>query len=310
MAARFCPNCANEVASTARFCPNCAAPLAAAPPPSVAVEPITRMDLAASKTRRLLVPAMVAALVVLAVVVAVLTGKGRQPPLVATQPVAIPASAPLVNAPSAPPTAAPPLTNAPAGPAVTAPPLTNTPAGQPGVLPPDVAAYLNFLHGIDQRRTTLEGQMAANLNQMLPGLGTQALPDPSDDSSGSSPDTLGKISQTWGNANLAWQGLIHDYRAVNPPASCLLLSGQYLKFLTDYLVVMDKMQAAVQTHDTNGVKDPAGAMQLATETQKQVNADAIDADTQLTQLCARYNAPKPFAIQAEGGGASSSLLGP
>lgn len=295
MAARFCPNCAHEVASTARFCPNCAAPLAAAPPPSTIgnPEPITGMDMAASKTRRLLVPAMVAALVVLAIAVAVLAGKGRQPPLVATQPVPAPASAPLVSAASTPPTSAPPLTNAPSTPSAPAPPLTNAPAGQPGVLPPDVAAYLTFLHGIDQRRAALDAEMSAALTQMMPSVQAPSLPDPGDENPTPSSGPAGKISQTYGEDSLKWQTLIRDFRAVNPPQSCLLLSSRYLTYLTDYTTIMSKMQVALQNGNAGGISSLQGAIQVATETQKQVTADSVEADSQLTQLCARYNAPSP-----------------
>ncbi len=64
MAAHFCPQCGQEVSSAARFCPNCAAPLGA---PGLRPAPLcTTLDAAAQKSRRLLIPGLVAAVLVLA----------------------------------------------------------------------------------------------------------------------------------------------------------------------------------------------------------------------------------------------------
>ena len=74
-------------------------------------------------------------------------------------------------------------------------------------------------------------------------------------------------------------------------------------FLSDYTTVITKMQVALLNHDSSGLPD-LGAV---TQVQSQVSADGTQADTALSDLCARYGVPKPFVIAPEG--AAPSLLG-
>jgi hypothetical protein len=153
MAARFCPQCGQEISSVAKFCPHCGMNLVAG---ATAVgPPATRMDAAARGTRRLLLPLTVVVLVVLAVAVAVLANRLHQDSLLSSRTLPMPSAMPLTNTPTAPIPAAAPLTNAPSTPAPAAPPLTNAPSNGPGQLPPDVAAYVKFLQGIEERRVAL-----------------------------------------------------------------------------------------------------------------------------------------------------------
>ena len=295
VAARFCPQCGQEVSSTARFCPNCAAPLGASPPVTA---PATTLDAAAQKSRRLLLPGLVVAVLVLAVA---LIAAGRRQPSVLVAPPPAPAPS-LVSAPTPPP--APALTNAPAQPAPPAPAVTNAPVTPPPVLPPDVAAYLTFLEGIEQRRIAMNNDLTGAMAMMTAAQGMQgAQADPEGGDDAAKQGTQ-KLSQGYADYALKWQGLIRDFRAgPAPPQSCLLLANGYLKFLSDYTTVITKLQVALLNHDAGSLPDMSGVVQV----QSQIDADGTQADGELTRLCSRYGVPKPFSISSEG--AAPSLLG-
>jgi len=330
MAARFCPDCGQEISSTARFCPNCAARLdgadpnvGAAPPrvPRPPITTITSMDDAAQKSRRLLVPGMIAALVVLAIAVAVLAAQSRRQPsvLVSAAPPSAPAPA-LTNAPTAPPPAAPAVTNAPTQPPVAAPAVTNAPTAPAPALPPDVAAYLTFLQGIEQKRVAMNNDVSGatamlGLAQGMGGMSGGGMPDVTNDPEGTdearqqaakeaaAKQNMQKLSQGYSDYALKWQGLVRDFRATPAPPACQALAGRYLTFLGDYTTIISKMQVALLNHDSSGLPD----LSAVTQVQAQVSTDGSAANAELGSLCGRYGVPPPFVISPEG--ASPSLLG-
>lgn len=330
MAARFCPQCGQEVSSAARFCPNCAARLDGAgpapagdTPPRVPRPPlatVTGMDDAALKSRRLLVPGMIAALVVLAIAVAVLAAQSRRQPSVLVSAAPPPAPTPaLTNAPTAPTPAAPAVTNAPTQPPVSAPAVTNAPTAPTPALPPDVAAYLSFLQRIEQKRVAMNNDVsgASAMLAMAQGMGGMGggMPDVGNDPEGgdearqqaakqdAAKQNMQKISQGYSDYALKWQGLVREFRATPPPPACATLAGRYQTFLGDYTTVITKMQVALLNHDSSGLPD----LSAVAGVQGQVNTDGGLANTELGNLCARYGVPPPFVIAPEG--ASPSLLG-
>lgn len=316
MAARFCSQCGQEVSSAAKFCPNCAAPLtlgapSAAPRPALTTH---SLDSATRKSRSLLLPAAIAAVVVLAAALAVLAAHSRQQALLLTSPPPAAVTAPAVtNAPSLPPMTAPPLTNAPAQPPMTGPAVTNAPNKPAPTLPPDVAAYLSFLQGIEQKRIALNNDVSG-ANAMLgvaQGMQTQgtqsAESDPDQSGPGSNQDAAKqntqKLSQGYSDYAAKWQALIREFRATPPPPACTPLAARYLTFLGDYTTIISKMQVALLNHDSSGLPD----LSAVTQVQAQVDADGTQADSALSDLCARYGVSKPFVIAPEG--AAPSLLG-
>ena len=338
MAARFCPECGQEVSSAARFCPNCAArldgadPNVGAAPPRIPRPPIVGVEDAARKYRSLLVPGMVVALVVLAAAVAVAHFHAQPNVLTSAAPAALPTPAltnaptgpptggpPLTGAPTAPPAAAPPLTGAPTQPPVSGPGVTNAPTAPVPALPPDVAAYLAFLQGIEQRRVAMSNDTSGatamlSLAQGMGGIGG-GVPDLSSDPEGNDADkqqaakeaeakqNMQRISQGYTDYALKWQGLVRDFRATPPPPACAALAGRYLTFLGDYTTIISKMQVALLNHDSSGLPD----LSAVAGVQGQVNTDGSLADTELGNLCGHYGVPKPFVISPEG--AAPSLLG-
>ena len=310
MAARFCAHCGQELSSAARFCPNCAAPLT----PTVSGLTTHPLDTATGKSRSLLLPAAIVAVVVLAVALAVLAAKSRQQAslLVSPAPTAITAPA-MTNAPALPPVSAPPLTNAPVAPPMTAPAVTNAPNKPAPTLPPDVAAYLSFLDGIEQKRVAMNNDVTGatamlGIAQGMQGQGMQAAegnPDQSGAGSGqdAAKQSAQKLSQGYSDYAVKWQALIREFRATPPPPSCTLLANRYLSFLSDYTTIITKMQVALLNHDSSGLPD----LSAVTQVQTQVDADGAQADSALGDLCARYGVPKPFVIAPEG--AAPSLLG-
>ncbi len=310
MAAKFCSQCGHEVSSAAKFCPNCAAPLtAASAAPGTTAHPL---DTAAQKSRGLLLPAAIAAVVVLAVAVAVLAHAHRQASLLVTpSPAAITAPA-VTNAPPQTPLTAPPLTNAPAQPPVTGPAVTNTPDKPAPSLPPDVASYLSFLQGIEQKRVALNNDVSGanammGVAQGMQGQGGMPTGDPEEANGANGQDAAKqntqKLSQGYADYALKWQALIREFRATPAPASCTLLANRYFTFLSDYTTLITKLQVALLNHDSSGLPD----LSAVSSVQATVNADGTGADSALTDLCARYGVPKPFVIAPEG--AAPSLLG-
>lgn len=316
MAARFCSQCGNEVSSAARFCPNCAAPLnptgsAASGPSTPTAHPL---DAAARRSRSLLLPAAILAVIVLAVAVAVLAANSRRQAslLDSRAPAAVTAPA-VTNAPTLPPTDTAPLTNAPTLPLTTGPAVTNAPDKPVPTLPPDVAAYLNFLNGIEQKRVAMNSDVSGAMAMMtvaqgMQGQGMQAAESDSEGSAaGNGADaakqSTQKLSSGYSEYAVKWQALVREFRAQPAPPACTLLANRYLMFLSDYTTVITKMQVALLNHDSHGLPDLSAVAQVQT----QVNADCTQADSALTDLCARYGVPKPFVIAPEG--ASPSLLG-
>ena len=310
MPARFCPQCGHEQSSAAKFCSHCGASLtpgAAAPPP-------TRVDAAARRTRRLLAPLTVAALIVLTAAVALLAYKLAHPP----------AAPPLTNAPPPALAAAPPLTNAPTAPPTPAPPLTSAPTVGPGQLPPDVAAYLKFLKGIEDRRVALDNTDYSAINEAITqavntqnAQNAQKVADEENDGASSpspqnSSNSGSQINQPLGDYEMKWQALISDFRSQSPPEACSLLAKNYYLFISDDSTGVDKLHVGIlnKLDSSNRANDSSGPGDLASDllkTHAKQDQEGAAADDALTQLCARYNAPKPFSIKPEG--ASSSLLG-
>jgi len=328
MAARFCPECGQEVSSAARFCPNCAARLdGSAPVMPMAPSRVPRPPLGSATAappvplpRRLLVPGLVAALAVLAIALAL--AHFRPQPNVLASATPPPAAAPaLTGGPTAAPAAAPALTNAPTAPPARAPALTNAPTAPAPALPPDVAAYLAFLQQIEQRRVAMNNDTAGAsamlaLAQGMGGMGGGGgMPDVSNDPEGeneakqqaakeaAAKANTQRISQGYTDYALKWQGLVRDFRATPPPAACAPLAGHYLTFLGDYTTIISKMQVALLNHDSSSLPDLSAVAQV----QGQVNTDGGAANSELGSLCGHYGVPPPFVIAPEGG--SPSLLG-
>lgn len=306
MAARFCPQCGNEVSSAAKFCPNCAQ--------SLTLPPAMPSDVA-RKPRALLLPAALVTVVVLAAALAVLAAKSHPSASLLVSPPPSAASAPAItNAPPPVPTSAPPLTNAPAQTPAVGPAVTNAPNRPAPSLPADAAAYLVFLQGIEQKRIALNNDVSG-ANAMLgiaQGMQTAgAMPDSETDGAGgagnggqdAAKQNTQKLSQGYSEYALKWQGLVREFRATPAPPSCTILANRYLTFLGDYTTVISKMQVALLNHDSSGLPD----LSAVTQVQAQVNTDGTQADGALTDLCARYSVSKPFTIAPEG--ASPSLLG-
>ena len=315
MPARFCPQCQHEVTSTARFCPNCASvlggpggPVPTNPPVNQAqfqpttIQPVQPppLDEAVARGRMALMLTMAIGLVILLAIIFVMANHPRTSVL--TDENAPPPPAPaVIAAPSTPPVGAPPLVSAPAAAPIAAPPLTSAPSTEPGALPPDAAAYVKFLQGIEERRIALNNDtdsataMYGVANQMK---ANGQDPDPEQATTDSNNGTA-KIGSGFGDYSTKWQTLVHDFDATEPPASCQVLGQQYHKFLSEYADVISKLQVALLNHDIGS----AMSLQSAQQT---IDADGIQADTDLTNLCNLYNAPKPFSIQPEG--ASPSLI--
>ncbi len=311
MAARFCPQCGQEVSSTAKFCPNCAASLTApGAVPSATTHPL---DTAARKSRSLLLPAAIAAVVVLAAAVAILANAHRQASLLVSPPPAVITAPAVTNAPVPAPVTAPPLINAPTQAPITGPAVTNAPDKPAPSLPPDVAAYLNFLSGIEQKRVAMNNDTsgATAMLGVAQGMQGQGMPtgDPSEAEDGASKqqdaakESTQKLSQGYSDYALKWQALSREFRSMPPPPSCSLLANHYYTFLGDYTTLITKMQVAVLNHDSSGLPD----ISAVTQVQAQVNTDGAQADTALSDLCTHYGVPKPFVIAPEG--AAPSLLG-
>ncbi len=296
MAARFCPQCGREVSSAAKFCPHCGASLS----PGGASARVSPVETAARGTRRLLLPLALAAVLALTVAVVLLLRRPATPLVVTrTVPLAVPAAMPVTNAPTVPAPAAPPVTNAP--------------STGPGQLPPDVAAYLKFLQGIETQRVALSNDTSGATAMLAQAHQMQAQQQAAQQQDASDPDAPGngnpqqtqqgsvaKISGGFTDYNAKWQTLVADFRAQTPPPACADLANQYFNFLSGYAKVISQLQVALLNGDIGAAMSAQGA-------QAQINAQALQADGSLAQLCAHYNAPKPFSIQPDG--ASSSLLG-
>ncbi len=311
MAAKFCSQCGQEVSSTAKFCPNCAAPLSAGtPPPSVITH---SLDTASRSSRSLLLPAAIAAVVVLAVALGLLANSRRQASLLVSPPAAVITAPAVTNAPVQAPITAPPLTNTPAQAPITGPAVTNAPDKPVPSLPPDVAAYLNFLSGIERKRVAMNNDVSGatamlGVAQGMQGQGGMPTGDPEEADSTNKPQDAAKasaqkLSQGYSDYAVKWQALLREFRSMPPPPSCSLLANHYFTFLSDYTTLITKMQVAVLNHDSSGLPDISAVASV----QAQVNTDGTAADTALSDLCTRYGVPKPFVIAPEG--AAPSLLG-
>jgi len=310
MAAKFCSQCGNEVSSTAKFCPNCAAPLTvsgAFPTSNVTTHPL---DTAARKSRSLLLPAAIAAVVILAVAVAVLANSRKQASLLVTLPPAAITAPAVTNTPTQAPETAPPLTNVPAQKSVTAPAVTNTPDKPAPVLPPEVTKYLNFLQGIEQKRVALNNDVSGATAMLGIAQGMQTAPAGETENDGggtngqdAAKQNVQKLSQGYSEYAVKWQALVREFRSMPAPPACTLLANRYLTFLSDYTTVITKMQVALLNRDSSGLPD----LSAVATVQATISADGTQADGALTDLCARYGVPKPFVISPEG--AAPSLLG-
>lgn len=287
MAARFCSRCGREVASTAQFCPGCGASLADG---AAGVAPAT------NPSRRLVIPGLVAALVVLGIIVVALASKRGHP--VTSAPSAPLVAPPVTSAPAAP-QAAPPLTNAPTQP-VAAAPVTSAPSKPAPALPPDVAAYLRFLQGIEQRRVALANDTSGADAMMQTARQMQASQGDPEQHNQSVPGNVSQINRGYSDYTAKWNTLIGDFRRYPAPAACAGLANAYYTYVNDYASTISKLQVALMNGDISAAMGAQGA-------QKQINGDALAADAQIGQLCDHYGVPKPFGIQPEG--SSSPLTG-
>ncbi len=286
MPALFCSHCGKEIPSNAQFCSHCGARVGgaeASAPNSVA----SSVETAVRATRRLLLPTALLAVATLAALVAILLSKPRpQAPIVAA-------------APPPPPPAAAPLTAAPTVPLPAAPAVTSAPAPPAPTLPADAAAYVKFLGEIETRRAALENDLsgATTMMQTAHGMQGAAADDDPDGKNKATQSGVSKVNQGFTDYVAKWQALTKDFRAQTPPQSCSLLANAYLAYLTDYAATISKLQVSLLNGDLGGAMGAQGA-------QKQVDADAAAADSQLSDLCARYGVPKPFSIGSGNGGSS------
>ena len=323
MAAKFCPQCGQEVSPNARFCANCAAPIGS-PAPANATQRIPRPSAMGTATavaappdtvRRVLLPALAIAFLCLIIAVGVMAAKLRQDSLLQAQsqtPVAAPpilnadsghvrTAPPLINAPSGTTVTAPPLTNAPSHPAPPAPPLTNAPTVSLPGMPADVAAYLKFLQGIEARRVALANDTTGTVAMLQSARSMQGDQGDPEAHNQNVPTTVSKIGNGYAEYSAKWNQLTSDFRAYPTiPEPCARLANLYYLFLTGYAKTVSALQVAVLNGDLGQAMGAQGE-------QKQLNTSAVNADDELGRLCSHYNSPKPFSIQPDG--SSSSLMG-
>ena len=221
-------------------------------------------------------------------------------PIVAAAPPPVVLSPPVITAPQTPVVESPPITNAPTQPPIATPPITNAPSVAPGVLPPDVAAYVKFLQGIEDRRVALNNDTssAEALKESLQQSQSSSQIDPEQHNEAVSGNKA-KASQLFADYTTKWQLLIRDFNATPAPTPCSALANDYGKFVSDYAATISKLQVALLNGDISQVMALQGA-------QKEITATGIQADQDLSDLCTRYSAPRPFTIQPEG--ASPSVI--
>ena len=157
------------------------------------------------------------------------------------------------------------------------------------------------MKGIEDRRVALSNDTSGAVAMLGVAHQMQSNQSDPDQQSQTAPNNVSKISSGFTDYNAKWQTLIGDFRTHTAPPDCTGLANGYWTFLTGYAKVISQLQVALLNGDIGAAMGAQGA-------QKQINAQALQADDALTQLCSRYNAPKPFSIQPDG--ASSSLLGP
>jgi hypothetical protein len=174
---------------------------------------------------------------------------------------------------------------------------------------------LAFLQQIEQRRvaetndTSEASSMQAAVGQLQ---GAQTDPDQVDNQEANIKQTFGKLNQGYTDYQMKWQALIKDFRSYPPPPDCTDIANKYFAALTQYADIISKTQIMLQgiQMSTSGTPDYGSIIKLQPvlqQAQTQVNADLTGADGAISQLCTRYNVPKPFSIQVEG--ASSPLTG-
>ncbi len=296
MASRICPKCGQEAAGTAKFCSQCSASLIGEPSVSTRIEPAgkTSLEVAAAKSKVLLISALSLTVVVLAAVAIYSLNRfssvvRASPPVLATAPPVVQAPAPVQVAPS--------VVQSPA-PAQSAPPVTQAPT-TPAVTPPAaVVAYLSFIQQMENNRNALEAaQVAAVLPLLATANGLKTDTDESQKTNG-----VDQINQAM-TANLAkWQGLIKQFQAQTPPAGCQDLGNDYYKLLEDYTDLSSQIQVALENGDTAKVMSLQSAQSI-------VDQDALEADNALSDVCTKFNAKKDFVISGEGGGNATPVTG-
>lgn len=308
MPARFCSQCGQEVAPVAKFCPNCASPLpttdnATGMPvsgptnygaPFVPRVAETRTD----DNRKRAIIFGVASVVVCLIAVIVLAAKLSQRSLLAqrTQVTAAPS---ILAAPSLP-APAPNVLSAQSAP-VAAPALMNAKPAAAGQLPPDVAQYMQFLQGVEQKRLSLSNDMSSAAMMMTTAKQMQAgaSQDPSQHNA-QVPGDMQKVNSGFSDISTKFQALAGQFNAQRPPNSCAALANAYGQFLSGYVGTISKLQVALVSGDIGA------AMGLQGE-QSQITSSGIEADNQLGQVYSHYGVPKAFDIKPDG--ASSSVLG-
>jgi hypothetical protein len=164
----------------------------------------------------------------------------------------------------------------------------------------DIAGYVNFLQGIEQRRTVLRqsfgdavsGLISSAAAQSPAGPGGQPAANPSSQSpvgvtSAASPPAAGAQVNMIAYQQ-AWLDLVRDFNSQQTPKGCEILSNNYYRVLQDYVTLLDQLNTGPHTQDAISIEQ--------SQSQSKIETDALAADQSLQQLCASSGVAKSFGI--------------
>ncbi|MBI1756867.1 MAG: hypothetical protein HYR64_07155 [Fimbriimonas ginsengisoli] len=166
-------------------------------------------------------------------------------------------------------------------------------------LPPDVAAWLEHLRRIEDRKVELAQRQVAEAMIVMQRMQVPTMGDADQAGEGAPPSQQAKAKiEDW---RPPWDALLKEFEAVTPPDECKPISGPYFSALNEVGALMGDLSKALAVSQ----EDQAGALQalekLQGHTGQPVDERFKAADGAMKTLCDHYLVAKPFDIKADVG---------
>ncbi|HEY3328475.1 MAG TPA: hypothetical protein VGK19_00495 [Capsulimonadaceae bacterium] len=161
----------------------------------------------------------------------------------------------------------------------------------------DIETYVAFLQGIEQRRAALRQQLPDAVTKLVasgsaPPSPPVTTPDPNAAPAPGASATPSAAGQGFAAYQQQWQDLIKDFNAMTPPRGAETASSNYFRVLQGFSTMLGQMSASTMPTADSVAK-------IETDSQPKITTDALTADQSLQQLCSKSNVAKSFSVASE-----------
>lgn len=176
-------------------------------------------------------------------------------------------------------------------------------------MPDDIRKWLEHLERIEKRKNELSMKQVADMMVLMQKMKVMGGDLGSLLNDEDTPPPTEQAQSSFNDLKPEWSKLIADFQSYPPPAECKPIADDYYRALSEVPGMMSDIADIL----TNAASDPSTALQKAYKLQN-TSATVIDkyfgqTDTEVGDICRKYETSKWFSIKTDVGGGLMSKFG-